>query len=64
MIKVTPLAFITKALVNALKEFPNFNASIDTKQNKIIYKNKLTNYAQACLVKDIIDIMIKIPITN
>ena len=24
MIKVTPLAFITKALVNALKEFPNF----------------------------------------
>ena len=38
MIKVTPLAFITKALVNALKEFPNFNASIDTKQNKIIYK--------------------------
>jgi pyruvate dehydrogenase E2 component (dihydrolipoamide acetyltransferase) len=37
-IKVTPLAFIAKALVNALKEFPNFNASIDTKSNKIIYK--------------------------
>ena len=28
-IKVTPLAFIAKALVDALKEFPNFNASID-----------------------------------
>jgi pyruvate dehydrogenase E2 component (dihydrolipoamide acetyltransferase) len=37
-IKVTPLAFITKALVSALKEFPNFNASIDSKSNKIIYK--------------------------
>ena len=38
-IKVTPLAFIAKALVDALKEFPNFNASIDTVSNKIIYKN-------------------------
>jgi pyruvate dehydrogenase E2 component (dihydrolipoamide acetyltransferase) len=37
-IKVTPLAFISKALVSALKEFPNFNASIDSKSNKIIYK--------------------------
>ena len=37
-IKVTPLAFIAKALVSALKEFPNFNASIDPKSNKIIYK--------------------------
>ncbi len=37
-IKVTPLAFIVKALVSALKEFPNFNASIDPDQNKIIYK--------------------------
>ncbi|MDA9625032.1 2-oxo acid dehydrogenase subunit E2 [Candidatus Pelagibacter bacterium] len=37
-IKVTPLAFITKALVSALKEFPNFNASIDSASNKIIYK--------------------------
>jgi pyruvate dehydrogenase E2 component (dihydrolipoamide acetyltransferase) len=37
-IKVTPLAFIAKALVSALKEFPNFNASIDTDSNKIIYK--------------------------
>ena len=38
MIKVTPLAFISKALISALKTFPNFNASIDTNQNKIIYK--------------------------
>ena len=37
-IKVTPLAFIAKALVSALKEFPNFNASIDVGLNKIIYK--------------------------
>ena len=38
LIKVTPLAFIAKALVSALKKFPNFNASIDPNQNKIIYK--------------------------
>ncbi len=38
VIKVTPLAFIAKALVSALKEFPNFNASIDPDQNKIVYK--------------------------
>ena len=38
MIKVTPLAFISKALISALKTFPNFNASIDPIQNKIIYK--------------------------
>ena len=38
IIKVTPLAFIAKALVSALKEFPNFNASIDPNQQKIIYK--------------------------
>jgi len=37
-IKVTPLAFIAKALVSALKEFPNFNASIDVTSNKITYK--------------------------
>ena len=37
-IKVTPLAFIAKALVSALKEFPNFNASIDIDSNKITYK--------------------------
>ncbi len=38
MIKVTPLAFISKALISALKAFPNFNASIDPIHNKIIYK--------------------------
>ncbi|MBD1172288.1 2-oxo acid dehydrogenase subunit E2 [Pelagibacterales bacterium SAG-MED05] len=38
MLKVTPLAFISKALISALKAFPNFNASIDPNQNKIIYK--------------------------
>ena len=37
-IKVTPLAFIAKALVSALKEFPNFNSSIDSNSNKIINK--------------------------
>ena len=37
-IKVTPLAFIAKALVSALREFPNFNASIDVNSNKITYK--------------------------
>jgi pyruvate dehydrogenase E2 component (dihydrolipoamide acetyltransferase) len=37
-IKVTPLAFIAKALVNALKEFPNFNASLDPNSSKVIYK--------------------------
>ena len=37
-ISVTPLAFITRALINALKEFPNFNASIDSATGKIIYK--------------------------
>ena len=38
MIKVTPLAFVAKALVSALKQFPNFNASINSNENKIIYK--------------------------
>ena len=38
MIKVTPLAFISKALVSALKAFPNFNASLDSVQNRIVYK--------------------------
>ncbi len=37
-IKVTPLAFIAKALVKALKEFPNFNASLDMSSGKIVYK--------------------------
>ena len=37
-IAITPLAFITRAVVNALKTYPNFNSSIDTESNKITYK--------------------------
>ena len=38
--KITPLAFIVKALVSSLKKFPNFNSSIDDIENgKITMKN-------------------------
>ena len=37
-IRISPLAFITRAVVNALKEYPNFNSSIDTASNKLIFK--------------------------
>ena len=37
-IAITPLAFITRAVENALKTYPNFNSSIDTESNKITYK--------------------------
>ena len=38
--KITPLAFIVKALVASLKKFPNFNSSIDDiKNGKITMKN-------------------------
>ena len=37
-IRISPLAFITRAVVNALKEYPNFNSSIDTANNKLIFK--------------------------
>jgi pyruvate dehydrogenase E2 component (dihydrolipoamide acetyltransferase) len=37
-ISVTPLAFIIRAVVKALKNYPNFNASLDLKNEKIIYK--------------------------
>ena len=37
-ISVTPLAFIIRAVVKALKDFPNFNTSLDLKNEKIIYK--------------------------
>ena len=33
-ISVTPLAFIMRAMVNALKAYPNFNASIDSENGK------------------------------
>ena len=38
-LKITPLAFITKALVTALKKFPSFNSSIeDMSDGKITFK--------------------------
>ena len=37
-ISVTPLAFIMRAMVNALKAYPNFNTSLDPKSEKVIYK--------------------------
>jgi len=37
-ISVTPLAFIIRAVVKALKEYPNFNSSLDIKNEQIIYK--------------------------
>ena len=37
-ISVTPLAFIIRAVVKALKDYPNFNASLDLENNQIIYK--------------------------
>ena len=44
IIKVTPLAFISKALVGALKNF-KFQCFIDTVQNKIVYKNIFIGFA-------------------
>tara|TARA_B100000579_G_scaffold19960_1_gene14058 strand:+ start:1184 stop:2095 length:912 start_codon:yes stop_codon:yes gene_type:complete len=37
-ISVTPLAFIMKGVVNTLKNFPNFNASLNSEGDKVIYK--------------------------
>ena len=37
-ISITPLAFIIRAAVKALKNYPNFNSSLDLKKEKIIYK--------------------------
>jgi len=37
-ISVTPLAFIIRAVVKALKNYPNFNTSLDLKRGKLIYK--------------------------
>jgi len=36
--KLTVTPFLIKALTEALKEFPQFNASIDSENNEIIYK--------------------------
>ncbi|MEM7401304.1 MAG: CatA-like O-acetyltransferase [Pseudomonadota bacterium] len=38
-INLTPLAFIIKALVIALKQYPQFNSSIDLATDKLIFKN-------------------------
>lgn len=37
-IAVTPLAFMMKALVNAMKKYPNFNSSIDPIKEELVYK--------------------------
>jgi pyruvate dehydrogenase E2 component (dihydrolipoamide acetyltransferase) len=37
-ITITPLAFIMKALVNAMKKYPNFNSSLEYSNENIIYK--------------------------
>ncbi len=38
-IKLTPLAFVAKALVLCLKQFPDFNASLDIVSEQLIYKD-------------------------
>ncbi len=40
-LSITPLAFIIRALVKALKEYPNFNSSLDSKKENLIYKKYL-----------------------
>ena len=37
-VKMTPLPFVMKAVVQALKEFPHFNASMDADGNAIVLK--------------------------
>ncbi len=37
-IPVTPLAFIIKALVNAMRRYPNFNSSLDPEKEEVVYK--------------------------
>ncbi len=37
-ISITPWAFIVRAVVKALKDYPNFNSSLDVEREKIIYK--------------------------
>lgn len=38
-IKLTPLVFVAKALVASLKKFPQFNSSLDTVSETLIYKD-------------------------
>lgn len=37
--KLTPLAFIIKACVHALKEYPDFNASLDSSGQNLVHKH-------------------------
>jgi len=37
-LSITPLTFIIRAVVKALKDYPNFNSSLDLKKEKLIYK--------------------------
>ena len=37
-IPITPLAFIMKALVNAMRKYPNFNSSLNTDKEEVVYK--------------------------
>jgi pyruvate dehydrogenase E2 component (dihydrolipoamide acetyltransferase) len=37
-VKITPLAFIVKALVSGLKQFPKFNASLDASGQNLVMK--------------------------
>ena len=37
-IPLTPLAFIMKALVNAMRKYPNFNSSINPEKEEVVYK--------------------------
>jgi len=37
-ISITPLAFIIRAVIKALKDYPNFNASLNMEKQQIIYK--------------------------
>jgi len=37
-ISITPLAFIMRAMVNGLRTYPNFNASVDPGNGKVTYK--------------------------
>jgi pyruvate dehydrogenase E2 component (dihydrolipoamide acetyltransferase) len=37
-IKITPLVFLMKAVVSALKEYPRFNASLDATSENLIFK--------------------------
>ena len=37
-LSITPLAFIIRAVVKALKNYPNFNSSLDLQKEKLIYK--------------------------